>query len=450
MKHIYFIVGLGRILVLITLFVFGISTAQGIEVPKGDNKELDSGTVITTGTIADLSFIDPPSVWKQGYTVSCTKANQCVRKARRFIKKKNYIDGLAYAARTFILNPKKRATRKALEILTQGNYALALKEFEQNQKDFPDLPIYENWRSSRSMYYRMWFFNRMYLVNTMLSTREHPKINITIDPIESNTLSIIAKTLSSYRTLSAQEYYNGAQYYLKKASASTDKNQYKRAAVAFRIANEYVTDFKDAKSQYESAKKLAMSTVYFSGHYYKSGGFGGTLDEDVKAALLNIRGFNGLRFIEITNSKSADYHVKLVTNGLELVTRGKTSDKQEFSKEIKDKNGKVVTKKATVTTYTSGYNARAKINVEVISRKTNKVMYSTVSERTYQWTTVWQKGTGDLNIVKSRYKQYVGNSPDRAPQRRTLYERAIGMCATDIAHQLYSHFLRRVGASPTH
>ncbi|PKV50823.1 hypothetical protein ATE84_2890 [Aquimarina sp. MAR_2010_214] len=444
----HFYLGLRRTIVITALFISSHIIAQDIKVPGNDNKELSNATTVTIDAIPELSYSDHPAVWNQGWGPHCPAPNSCARKAKRFIKKEKFIDGLGYAARVLELNPRKRAERKALEVLTTENYSRALKEFEQDLKAHPEIPEYQNWQSSKAMYDRMWYAGRFNIVNAKLQQLHHPKVNIKVNPVDADMLGNLATKLSTYRTYAANDYYTGGHYYLKRGNAQGDKEHYKRSALSFLIANEYVTDFKDAKSQYESAKKLATSTVYFSGHYHGHGGFGGTLDEDVKAEILRMSGFSRLPFVEIVNSKSADYHVKLVTNGLELVTRGKTSDKQEYSREEPDTNGKAITKKATITTYSSGYNARAKVNVEVIERKTNKVVYSMISENTYQWITVWQKGSGDTDIVKGKYKRYLGKSADKAPVRKTLYERAIALCAKDIARKVYINFIRKIGASP--
>ncbi|TSE04387.1 hypothetical protein [Aquimarina algiphila] len=441
--------GQARIIVAIALFIaIGTTHGQKVEVPGSHSKEVGKEKTISVDVIPQLSYSDHPAVWNQAWGPHCKASKPCARKARRFIKKEQFIEGLGYAARALEMKPKKRAERRALDVLTSGNYARAQKEFEKNLNDYPNVPKYINWKSSKAMYYRMWYANRMNHVNAMLQKLDHPKVKITVNPVDHHMLGKLAGTLSTYRKYSANDYYAGGNYYQQQGAKSNDKEDYKRAAMAYKISEYYVTDFKDAKQQYESAKKKATSTVYFSAHYHGHGGFGGTLDEDVKAQLIQNTGFNRLPFVEMVNTKSADYHVKMVTNGLELITRGKTSDKQEYSKEVMDENGKTITKKATIITYTSGYNTRAKVNVEVIDLRSKKVVYSTVSEHTYEWVTVWQKGSGSTDIVKGKYKKYLDNQPDRAPTRKTFYERAIAMCARDIATKLYVNFFLRIGAEP--
>ncbi len=440
----------GRIIVVAALFVSLSSYAQEIEKPADHNKELNKNIPLTIEAIPELSYSNHPAVWNQGWGPHCKVPSQCVRKARKSIKKGKFIQGLGYAARTLDLAPRKRAERKALEILIPANYTKALTQFEKDLLKYPDIPQYENWKSSKALYNRMWVMGRFNLVNSKLEQIHHPKMKIKVKPFDTDRLGQLATKLSSYRKYSANDYYSGAQYYLKQGKTNNDKEAYKRAAMAFKIADEYVTGFKDAKAQYQSTKKLAISTIYISSQYIGKGKYGKMLDEDVRSTLLNATGFQRLPFVELTNNSGADYHIKMVVNGLEVIKKGKTSDTQEYNHEETDEHGKVTNKKAIITTYTSSYLARAKVNAEVIERKTGKILYSMVSHNSYHWETIWQIGSGHTDMVKSKYKRYLGKQPDQAPTPATLTERAIELCARDIARKVYRNFIQHIGAAPTH
>lgn len=410
------------------LFIACTSYAQTNTVRLDGETKTNTIEIPATPTAPDINFSDIPAVWATSFNINCDSAKDCNRNAKRFLKKGFYISAIGYSAKTFTFGGKlkKRDQRRAMEILTASNYDLAVKEYEQYLLDFPEVE-YVNWKDAKTTYYRMWRKAQFSMVNTLL--QDHPKVTFDTQEPDTHSLGALVTKLSSYRAYAAQDYYEAGLYWKSIGQKNKDKSAYKKAAYAFRISNQYVSNYKDAIAQFEKMKKLATVTVYLSGRYYSSGQFGTLIDNDVRAELLLIPQFKRLEFIEIVSTKKADYHIKLVTSGLELVTRGKTNDKRDFTKEVKNKDGKVVTKNASIITYTSGYTARAKINAEVIEKKTNNIVYATTSEASYDWITTWQKGSGDTDIVKSKYKRYLGKSPDRAPNRKTLYDRAVALNA---------------------
>jgi len=435
---------------IITLLnIASVIHSQNTTVPLDGEITKNSIEIPAIPAVPDISFGDTPAVWAQSFSINCNTPKECNRDAKRFLKRGFYISAIGYSAKTFTIGGKlkKRDHRRAMEILTASNYDLAIKEYEQYMLEFPEVE-YVNWSDAKTTYYRMWRKAQFNMVNTLL--QDHPELTFDTQEPDTHSLGILATKLSSYREYAAEDYYKAGLYWKSIGQKNKDKSAYKRAAYAFRISNQYVSNYKDVIAQFEKMKKLATVTVYLSGKYYSSGQFGTLIDNDVRAELLLIPQFKRLEFIEIVSTKKADYHIKLVTNGLELVTRGKTNHKRDFTKEVKNKDGKVVTKNASIITYTSGYTARAKINAEVIEKRTNNIVYATTSEASYDWITTWQKGSGDTDIVKSKYKRYLGKSPDRAPNRKTLYDRAIALNAKDLAYKLYIGFFIGLASHQTH
>ncbi len=440
---------LGRrltILILVLLMIIGTSFAQGVEVP-GSNKELNGNTSISIDAVPELSLTDNPAVWNQGYTIACGKANSCSKKAKRFAKKERFIDALGYAAKTFKYKPRKRAEKRALQVLTNENYARAQKEFEKNLRDNPDIPEYIDWTSTKGMFYRMWFANRFNVVNGMLQQMVHPKVKITVNPVDHHMLGKLAGTLSSYRKYSANDYYQGGVYFLKHANG--DKQQLKRAAMSFLISDYYVTNFKDAKTQYESAKEKATSSVSIAPAKQNiSYSISVSLDEEISSIILNMRGFKQLPFVELSANSQSDYIVRMVIDEIEHNALGASKNKEEFSGVIKDENGNEITKTATLITNEKANITRCKITYNVIERKSKKQLYGGVVREEYRWSTIWSNYSGELSVIPRKKRKYIDRKPDRSPTKKVLFQRVVSMCAPSIAHNLYNNFIRNIGAAP--
>ncbi|TYA74941.1 hypothetical protein [Seonamhaeicola marinus] len=397
----------------------------------------------------ELSFTNYPSRWQRMYAVSCRKAGECARKSKSALKDKRYMDALAMAAEVFQHDPSRRLEKKALEMLKQNHVIAAQKEYEQEVKKYPD-SAYANYRSAKNLYNRMWQIQKYNYVMSMLKQLDHPKVKLDVKLLDADMVGKLATKLSSFRMRAAEEYYAGGEYFLALGNKSGDKSDYKKSAMSFLIADQYVKDFKDAKQQYEAAKKLATSTVYISSHYaYSGSSFARTLKDDIKTDLHKL-GLSRLRFVEITESKNADYHIVLKASGLELTAIGKSSDKQEYTKKVKGDDGKEITKTATVITFSSGFDARSVVHISVVEKRTQKNIYSSTVEETYSWRTVWSKISGDESIVRPRDKRHVGKAPDKPLSRKTFYERSIALCAPTASNRLYRNVLSKLGASPTH
>jgi len=391
--------------------------------------------------------ITPRTMWARPFNNDCGTDGKCRRMAERALKEDKYTNAVAYAASGLGEKCSKRIKRKLLAILTPENYAKSVLEFDAKKKDLSKkIAKYTGVQSATDVHHLRWYSLRLAITNKLIEAIDNPT-KIKLHEVSPDDLETLSRKLRAYSDLAAEEYIVAGN---EAFGIAKSKEDFKRAFMYFDIALQYNPQHTKAVDLAEQARKKATSTVYISSHYESHGGFARVLDEDVKAALQKVRGFTGLRFVEITDSKNADYHIKLVANGLELVTRGKTSDKNDFTKDV-EVDGKVTTKKATITTYTSGYDARAKININVVERKTRKVVYSSAVARTYIWKTVWQTSSNsDTGFIKAKYKRHLGKSPDRAPEKRTLYERAISLCASQTAHSLYSNFFYKVGSAPTH
>lgn len=448
MKHIYSLGQMKGRLVLFALFIVNfISYSQEIVIPThGDNLELKSKTSIHIEGIPELSFNDTPAIWSIDYTISCATAGECTRKSKRFFKKDRMIDGLGYAAETFNKNPKKRIKSKALKLITQRRYEGALAEYEKHMLDFPRVNEYVNYKSTKNTYYRMWFKNQFHVVNSSLE-HHNDLFHLSLQPLDPNEFMELATELANYRFNSAEEYYSGALYW---KNHGKNKHDYKKSALFFKISNFYKNRHKDATAQYQEMRLRATSSVNITS-YYKGYGrrYGELLNKDVQSAIMNFPKWNRLEFVEFSNNKRSDYLVKLMINSLSVVPIPKISDKRDFSKEVTDENDNTSTKTASITTYSSGLVSSAKVNIEIIERATNKIIYSGISKNTFHFKTVWQTGKGDVEAaVPKKHREFLNRPPEKAPKYTVLLEKAISSNVRTIAISIYNELLLTLGSIP--
>lgn len=429
---------------LIAWFLTAAVTYGQIPVTPNSGNTNESPSISIDAKPPVISYHDHPATWSIGYDVVCRTAKACSRKAKRFLKRGHYIDGLGYAAETFTYDPKRRVRQKALKLITEHHYHSAIKEYEVDLQQYP-MTDYENYRSTKNVYYRWWHKNRFNMV--LASLQEYNDLfRLNLQPIDTHSMETLVARLSEYRTFTAADYYEVGMYWKKHA---TGKQHYKKAHMAFRIADYYVSGYQDAKSQAAALKPLAISTVYLSTHYDGYTKYGQLLDEQVQSAMMQFAGWRDMQFVRFTKDRErADYRITLSIDPMNVEEIPQSTERKDFSKDVTDAHGNITTKNAVIKTYSKGRVAYAKVTVEVVEQKSQEIVYATTAQNSHHFVSVWQLSSGDTSIVPQKEKQHLGQSPQALPKYTVLFEQAISHTARPVAVKLFEKVIYHLGSIP--
>ncbi len=258
------------------------------------------------------------------------------------------------------------------------------------------------------------------------------------------------------KELAADQHYQIGQGLLKENTI--EKN--KLAAKEFKKAMSYVSDFKDASSMYDQAKKLAIKRIAIIPFENKSGktqygSINETITDKIISALTNDP--SAMEFIEIITRDQLQQVMQeqnLGSSGLinentamqvgkilgvsEIIvgqiTQIASSEPVTTSKQYKNektiyrKEGNFVIQ-AMITEYKKEASASLSCSFKIIDVKTAKLLKSDSSKEDYRFLSVWVTFLGERDAVGD-------NVPRTQEENAPMDEERINICAERIAPKL--------------
>ncbi len=395
----------------------------------------------------------------------------------------NYDLAVRYAVEALRKKPKKK---KAQEVIVpaykaaMGNYEDQIMELKAMSSDFKGEETVQQRRKVVELYKKA------------ISLQKEVKSLPPITPKRANEplkfeiknyygeLADAKNNLDAGKNDAAEKHYQNA---LRLMEDEDDVEGNKKAAKEFKVAMQYVPNYKDSKSMYEKARKAGTSRIAIIPFVNKSGKYGygavGEIQSDLIISTI-LDNKQATEFLEIITRDQLDEVLKeqklndlgiiddnsLVEVGKILgvheILTGKINQiainyPQTVSRSFHDKsrvvvdrktyveNGKKKTKNiygdvhARVTEYTKQATAKINGSYRIIDIKTARIKQSKTFTEDYKFNCSWGKYSGDERALSYSSKLLCRKKEEVAPSREEMVSKVAEELAIKIANNIINY-----------
>ena len=450
-----------------------------------------------------------PSTWKQPYEPpQDLKANQYISKAKGFLKRGNYFSTAYHAALALSRAQKKGQIIKAQDLLKQSyDRSIEDKLYEiETLEEKPEVYAGHETANNRQKIWRL--YRELRNINRILTRT--PQENFRAQKRKDRSLFLQIKDYSTqakqaqanFKTSKAKTAETFYQVGLE-SRENEDLQSQRTAAKAFKMATQYVSDYKEASTLYQECRenaitRLGVSEFSSSTQAQQYGELGSEVSDKLLTSFLS-KGKSQFEFFELISRDQLDRILeeqKVSVSGLfdenstvELgnlkgvhyllvgkitsaeTTREKNEPKTEtVEREVvvkrekyKDENGKEQTRDvrgtvtAKVTTYEKHATGIIKGSYKIISVKTGTIHTIKSFKGESYFQNMWATFSGDKRALSSKsvlaslfgddkvsQKKLVEQKEKPFPSNSRLLSYAIDNMLQDIVGQLNA-FAREVG-----
>ena len=391
------------------------------------------------------------------------------KSAQRFHKERNYHQAALYASKSLKLNAKNK---KALNLF-EKSYRLAVEEHKSNIMNLETIEDDSKWPR---LYYA---YNKLQILSDeLVSLQPIIKLENVNAPVvlryETNLpIQDYNEELNRIGPLAAQyEYNKGLEY-----RAIKDKESQKKAAKAFKSAQQFVPNYKNSKELYNETRTAALITILilpFDGNQNlvnyirdqmmtiqtnKPKEFLQIITRDHLNSILLEQKFqlSGMvdndQIVEIGELAGAN---QILTASLQSTHRPSEIIVAEDIKQEKkivvrkekyvDDNGVEKTKKikenvyATIDRFTKSAESNLILNYQITDLASGLTIYSGTVKTNAKFFNEWATYEGDKRALSSQYERLVGNEEKFAPSRSELFMQAAETLPNKLMEKIFDHY----------
>lgn len=449
------------------------------------------------GLLLSFYAYNQPDTWKQPYNPEVgLKPNQYLSKAKNALKRGNYYVATYNAALALSISQKKRHIAKAHEFLKQS-YDRTIDDKEYTIETLEGQTGQYADHSEANNKQKIWL-NYRELRNLTRLLKRIPKDLFKAQKRKERDLFLQLKDYSSQAKQAQANFQtskakSAAVFYEQGIELRENETlpYQRRAAKAFKMAGQYVPDYKDAADLYKEARENAITRLgvleFSSSDQAKQyGELGPEVSDKLLTAFLSKGSKNTFEFFELVSRdqlKQIIEEQKFSVSGLfdesstvelgnlkgvhyllvgKITTADVSNEKSDpqtktVKREVvvkqekyKDKDGKEKTRdikgivKADVTTYGKYATGIIKGSYKIIDVKTGAIHTIKAFKGEANFETSWGSFKGDKRALSYSERRLVNREEKPFPSDSKLLDRAIDNMLSEVVSKLYD-FAREVG-----